>query len=213
MERALQRMPPFHNPTDTSEDIVETVNSEILLHSNSHFLFSLHYDESNLHSDDGDETRKERAFKRVLTHQHLAPIIGRKRAISVMEIDIDDHHKKRKISFECIPRWTPEEATLPLRSNLTTLSTTSAELYAMFFLLPLSTSHRSLITILKRSYAMALSSYQEHPQVQTPAVPPALQPPLTRMRMPSSMVTSPTAPPQPTELVRCPSVTPSRKCR
>ncbi len=31
MERALQRMPPFHNPTDTSEDIVETVNSEILL--------------------------------------------------------------------------------------------------------------------------------------------------------------------------------------
>jgi hypothetical protein len=30
MERALQRMPPFHNPIDASEDIVETVNSEIL---------------------------------------------------------------------------------------------------------------------------------------------------------------------------------------
>jgi hypothetical protein len=65
MERALQRTPPFYHPTDTSEDIVETVNSEILLHSNSHFPFSLHDDESNLHSDDGDETSKERAFERV----------------------------------------------------------------------------------------------------------------------------------------------------
>jgi hypothetical protein len=125
-------MPPFHNSTETSEGIVETVNLEILLHSNSHFLFSLHYDESNLHSDDGNGTSKERAFKRVLTH-HLAPIIGRKRAISVMEIDIDDHHKKRKISFECIPKWTPEEATLPLRTYLMSLPTTSADLFATFF--------------------------------------------------------------------------------
>jgi hypothetical protein len=71
MERALQRMPPFHNPTDTSEDIVETVNSEILLHSNSHFPFSLHDDESILHSDDGDKTSKERAFEHFLTHHGL----------------------------------------------------------------------------------------------------------------------------------------------
>jgi hypothetical protein len=78
IERALKRMPPFHNQTDTSEDIVETVNSEILLHSNSHFPFSLHRDGSNLHSDDRVGTSKERAFERVLTH-HQAPIIGRKR--------------------------------------------------------------------------------------------------------------------------------------
>ncbi len=129
MERAFQRMPPFHNPTDTSEDIVETVNSEILLPSNSPFPFSLNDDESNLHSDDGDGTSTKKVFERALTHHH-APIIGRKRAISVMEIDIDDHHKKRKISSECIPKWTPEEATLPLCTNLTTLPTTSAELYA-----------------------------------------------------------------------------------
>jgi hypothetical protein len=122
-------MPPFHNPTDTSEDIVETVNSEILLPSNSPFPFSLNDDESNLHSDDGDGTSTKKVFERALTHHH-APIIGRKRAISVMEIDIDDHHKKRKISSECIPKWTPEEATLPLCTNLTTLPTTSAELYA-----------------------------------------------------------------------------------
>jgi hypothetical protein len=77
--------------------------------------------------------------------------------------------------------------------------------------LPMSTSHRSLITILKRSYETALSSYQEHPQVLTPAVPPALQPPLTRLRTQSSTVTNSTAPPQPTELVQCPSVTQMRK--
>jgi hypothetical protein len=135
MERALQRMPPFHNPTDTSEDIVETVNSEILFPSNSPFPFSLDDDGSNLHSDDGNDTSTKRAFERVLTH-HQAPIFGRKGAISVMEIDIDDHHKKRKISSECIPKWTSEEATLPLRTNLTTLPTTSAELYATFFRTP-----------------------------------------------------------------------------
>jgi hypothetical protein len=172
MERDLKRMPPFHHPTDTSEDIVETVSSEILLHSNSHFPFSLHEDESNLHSDDGDGTNKERAFERVLTHPQV-PIIGRKRAISMMAIDIDDHHKKRKISSECVPKWTPEEATLPLRTNLTTLPTTSAKFSATFFRTPpeyntpFSNHHIN---------ATALLSYQEHPQVQTPAVPPALLP-------------------------------------
>jgi hypothetical protein len=121
-------MPSFYNPTDTSEDFVETMNSEILLPSNSHFPFSLHDDESHLHSDDSDLTsNKERAFERVLPHPQ-APIIGRKRAISVMAIDIDNHHKKRKISSDCAPQWTPEEATLMLRTNLTTLPTTSAEL-------------------------------------------------------------------------------------
>jgi hypothetical protein len=73
-------MSPFHHPDDTYEDIVETVNSEILLHSNSHFPFSLHDDESNLHSNNGDGTSKESAFERILTHPQ-APIIGRKRAI------------------------------------------------------------------------------------------------------------------------------------
>jgi hypothetical protein len=87
-------MPPFYHPTDTSGDIVETVNSETLLHPNSPFPFSLTDDASNLHSDYGDGTSKQRAFECVLTH-HQAPIIGRKRAISVMAIDIDDHHKKR----------------------------------------------------------------------------------------------------------------------
>jgi hypothetical protein len=42
----------------------------------------------------------------------------------------------------------------------------------------------------------------------TPAVPAALWTPFTPMRTPSSMVTRPTAPPQLTELVQCPSVTP-----
>ena len=128
-------MPPFHHLIDTSEDIVETVNSEILLHSSVHFPFSLHDDVSNLHSDESDKTNKERAFERVLTHPQ-APIIGRKRAISVMAINIDDHHKKRKISSECAPKWTPEEATLTLCTNLTTLPMTSAELYATFFRTP-----------------------------------------------------------------------------
>jgi hypothetical protein len=41
MERALQPMPLFHNLINTSEDIVETVNSEISLPSNSPFPFSL----------------------------------------------------------------------------------------------------------------------------------------------------------------------------
>jgi hypothetical protein len=135
MERSLQQMPPFYHSTDTPEDIVETVNSEILLHLNSHFPFSLHDDGSNLHSDDGDGTSKERAFERVLTN-HQAPIIGRKRAISVMAIDIDNYHKKRKISSECVPKWTPDEATLPLCTNITTLPTTAAELYATFFRTP-----------------------------------------------------------------------------
>jgi hypothetical protein len=88
-------MPPFHNPTDTSEDIVETVNSVILLPSNSPFPFSLNDDESNLHSDDGDGTSTKRTFERALTHHH-AHIIGRKRAISVMEIDIDAITKSAK---------------------------------------------------------------------------------------------------------------------
>jgi hypothetical protein len=69
-------------------------NSEFedLVTSNSPFPFSLNDDESNLHSDDGDGTSTKRAFEQALTHHH-APITGRKRAISVMEIDIDDHHK------------------------------------------------------------------------------------------------------------------------
>ncbi len=124
MKRALQRMPPFCHLTDTSKDMVKTVNSETLLHPNSHFTFSLADDSRNLHSDDGDKTSKKRAFERALTHPE-APIIGRKRAISVMAIDIDDHRKKRKILSECAPKCTPEEATL-----------TAAELYARFFCTP-----------------------------------------------------------------------------
>jgi hypothetical protein len=202
-------MPPFHNATDTSKDIVETVNSEILFHSNSHFPFSLHDDESNLHSDDGDGTNKKRAFERVLTH-HQAPIIGRKRAISVMAIDIDVHHKKRKISSECVPNWTPEEATLPLCTNLTTLLATSAELYATFFRNPpehVTPFFNHHINAVIRDGTLVL-----------PGTPPgtisrrrALQPPLTRMRTQSFTVTSSTAPPQLTELVQCPSVTPMPK--
>jgi hypothetical protein len=113
MERALQRMPPFHHPTDTFEDIVKTVNSKLLLHPNSLLTFSLAEDARYLHSDDCDETNEKRAFERVLTEPE-APIIGRKRAISVIAIDIDDHRKKRKISSDSIPKRTPEEATLPL---------------------------------------------------------------------------------------------------
>jgi hypothetical protein len=85
-ETTLQRNFLFHHPTDTSEDIVETVNSETLLRPNSHFPFSLADDASNLHSDDGEGTNKERAFERVLTYLQT-PIIGRKRAI---------HHKSAK---------------------------------------------------------------------------------------------------------------------
>ena len=58
---------------------------------------------------------------------------------------------------------------------------------------------------------MAHLSYLEHPQVQTLAVPSALQHPLTRMRMPLSTVTNPTATPQLTELIRRPSMTPVPK--
>ncbi len=54
----------------------------------------------------------------------------------MMAIDIDDHHTKRKISSKCAPKWTPEEATLMLRTNLTTLPAMSAKLYATFFRTP-----------------------------------------------------------------------------
>ncbi len=60
MKRALQRMPPFCHLTDTSKDMVKTVNSETLLHPNSHFTFSLADDSRNIHSDDGDKTSKDR---------------------------------------------------------------------------------------------------------------------------------------------------------
>jgi hypothetical protein len=185
-------MPPFHHPTDSSEDIAKTVNSETILHSNLHFPFSLADDTSNLYSDDDDRTSAERAFEHVFTNSQ-APIIGRKRAISVMAIDIDNHRQKRKISSECAPKWTPEGKNFPflliLRRSLRRLPNCTTR----FSVLLLSTSHRSLITILKRSHATALSSYPEHPKVQTPATPPpALLPPLTRMRTPSSTVTSST---------------------
>jgi hypothetical protein len=164
-------MPPFHHPTDSSEDIAKTVNSETILHSNLHFPFSLADDTSNLYSDDDDRTSAERAFEHVFTNSQ-APIIGRKRAISVMAIDIDNHRQKRKISSECAPKWTPEGKNFPflliLRRSLRRLPNCTTR----FSVLLLSTSHRSLITILKRSHATALSSYPEHPKVQTPATPP-----------------------------------------
>jgi hypothetical protein len=62
-----------------------------------------------------------------------------------------------------------------------------------------------------RSYATALLSFLEHPQVQTPAIPTAHVTPFKRMRTPLSTVTSPTALPQMTELVQCPSMIPVLK--
>jgi hypothetical protein len=61
------------------------------------------------------------------------PIIDRERAISVLAIKDDNHRKKRKILGEYALKWTPEEANLPLRTNLTTLPSTSAELYNTLF--------------------------------------------------------------------------------
>jgi hypothetical protein len=108
-----------------------------------------------------------------------------------MEIGIDDHHKKRKISSEeCVPKWTPEEATLPLRTNLTTLPTTSAELYATFFRTPpdhVTPFFNHHIKAVIRDGTLVL-----------PGTPPGTN----SRRTQSSTVTSPTAPPQPTELVR-----------
>ena len=52
--------------------------------------------------------------------------------ISVMAIEVDDHRKKRKILSECALKWTPEEANVPIRTNLTTLPMTSAKLYNTF---------------------------------------------------------------------------------
>jgi hypothetical protein len=154
----------------------------------------------------------KRAFKRILTHPQ-PPIIGRERAISSMAIEFDNHCKKRKILPECGLKWTTEEAQLPLRKNLTTLPTTSTELYDTFFcsfpghVIPFCNHHikaviREGTLVLPGS---PLGTYSRRP--------PALQPPLTRMRMPSSTMTNPTALPQLTELVRCPGVTPGRKCR
>ena len=82
-------MPPPQNPIDASEDIVETVNLETLS-----FPIFLADDASNLNSDDGAGTNKKRAFERFPTYPQ-APIVGRKRAISVMTINVDDHRKKR----------------------------------------------------------------------------------------------------------------------
>ena len=128
----------------------------------------------------------------------------------MMAIDIDDHHTKRKISSKCAPKWTPEEATLMLRTNLTTLPAMSAKLYATFFRTP--PEH---VTPFFNHHINAVISGGT---LVLPGTPPgtisrrwALQPPLTRMRTQSSTVTSSTAPPQLTELVQCPSVTPMPK--
>ncbi len=186
------------------------MNSETLLHPNSYFPFSVADDASNLHSDDGDGTSKERAFEFVFTYPQV-PIIGRKRAISVMAIDIDDHRKKRKILSECAPKWTPEEATLPHCTNLTRLPTMSAELYDTFFctppehVTPFFNHHMKAVI---RDGTLVLPGT---PPGTNSHRPPALQHPLTRMKMPSSTVTNPTAPPQLTELVRRPNVTPVTK--
>ena len=94
---------------------------------NEHFPISLDDDESKLNSDDGAETNKKGAFKRILIYPQSL-IIGRKRAISVMAVEVDNHRKKGKILSECALTWTPEEVNIP-QTNLTMLPTTSAELY------------------------------------------------------------------------------------
>jgi hypothetical protein len=133
MERTIhQPMPSFQNPNDTSGDMAETVNSESLSPANEEFPIFLIDGESNPNSDDGAGTSKKRAFERILTYPRTPNTHG-EQAISVMAIDVDDLHKKRKILSECALKWTPEEANLSLRSNLTTLPMTTAKLYNMFF--------------------------------------------------------------------------------
>jgi hypothetical protein len=119
------------NQTETSGDTTETVKLKISLLPNEHFPISLNDDESNLNSDDGAKTSKKRALERILIYPQL-PIIGRRRAISVMAV-VDDHRKKRKILSECALKWTLEEVNLPLQTNLTMLPTTSAKLYNTLF--------------------------------------------------------------------------------
>jgi hypothetical protein len=76
---------------------------------NAHFPISIDDDKSNFNSDDVAGTKKKRAFEHFLTYPQV-PIIGRKRAISVMAIEVDNHRKNRKISSECSLKSTPEEA-------------------------------------------------------------------------------------------------------
>jgi hypothetical protein len=132
MERAFQRMPPFHHPTNTTGDIVKTVNSKHLSVENSPFATFLDNDERNNQSDDGDGTSKKRAFDSLSTYL-CAPEIDEERAKTVTANNIDDHRKKRKFSSECTLEWTPEQVNLPPGTNLTELPTTSAELYEVFF--------------------------------------------------------------------------------
>jgi hypothetical protein len=63
VELAIQQMPPFQNPTDTSGNTTETVNSKILSPPNEHFPISLDDDESNPNSDDGFGASKKRAIE------------------------------------------------------------------------------------------------------------------------------------------------------
>jgi hypothetical protein len=205
IEWAIQRMPPFQNPTDTSRDIAETVESKISSPTNQHFPISLADDASNLNSDDGAGTSEKRASGDFPTYPQ-APFIHGERAILVTAIEVDDHCKKRRILSKCALKWTPEQASFPLHTILRRSQQRPPNCTTRSSALLLGTSYRCLSTILRRSFATALSSYQEHPQVQTPAVPAALLPPLTRLRTPSSTVMSPTAPPQLKKLVQCPSV-------
>ena len=94
-----QQMPPIRNPTDTSGDTAETVNSETMSPPKKEFPTSINADESNLNSDGGTGTTKKRAFEHFPTYPQ-APIIDRKRAISVMAIEVDDHRKKHEILSE-----------------------------------------------------------------------------------------------------------------
>jgi hypothetical protein len=139
-----------------SEDIDETVNSETLSSPNAHFPISLHNDDFKLNSDDVAKTSKKRAFERILTHLRTPNIDG-ERAIPVTTIDFDDHCKKRNNLSEGAPKWTPEEANLPLCTNLTAPPTTSAALYDMFF----RTAAEHVTPFL--NHHIALSS--KHPQV------------------------------------------------
>ena len=132
MERAIQRMPPFHHPTNTPGDIVKTVNSTNSPAENAHFATFLDNDERSIQSDDGDGTNKKRAFDSLSTYL-CAPEIDREQAKTVTANDVDDHRKKRKFSADCELEWTPEQVNLPPRTNLTELPTTSAELYEVFF--------------------------------------------------------------------------------
>jgi hypothetical protein len=187
-------MPLFQNPTDASGEMTDAVNSKTLSPPNVHFPIPHDDGESNLNSFDGAGTNKKRAFERILTYPQ-SPMIGRERAISVMAIKDDGHHKNLKILPESALKCTPEGANLPLCTYLTTLPTTSAELYKRFF----RTSPEHVITFFNHHIEAVI----RNGTLIVPGTPPGtnsrhpatLLTPFTWMRTPSSMVPSPTAPP------------------